>query len=486
MMRTTYNGGSALIMVLVFAGVFLVGVGALAQFVLVQSQNGRGKVAQEQALNIAEAGIEYYKWYLAHYPTSTWEGTRAYVDPATGESIGTYTIATDVHTQCGDIMYRDVEVRGELTTEPRFEKTVTARYMKPSVTNYSYIIDSNEWAGSTRTIVGPYYASGGIHMDAAHNSLVASRVSSWTCTGGYGCNPSQTKPGVWGSGSNPSLWQYPLTLASFSTMAPNFASLKSKAQTYGRFFESISNGAGNKGYRLVFKSNGTFDVYRVTVAGYIWGWDEYGSARRNYHQITTENFLGNYTVPASCGLIYVEDQVWLEGVVSGKVALVVGDTVNNYNPDVVLHNNLTYATDASVDGITVIAERDILFSAFSPMDLTVEGTFVALSGRVGRLHYVRNNGSYRDEVTNSFVSVTGVGAYQTRGTLTINGTVVSDGRTGTQWTYNIYKSGTGYINETSGFTTRVNAYERVHAFEPPPYAPNTTSTPMYVQWREGS
>jgi len=476
--------GGAIVMVLVFAGVFVIAVGSLLQFVLQQSVSGRGKVAREQSLQIAEAGLDYYKWYLAHNPNQDSETrTIEYKDPQSGARIGEFIISSTANKQCGDIMNRDIEVVGTADIDTRFTRTVGARYMKPSVANYSYVFNSGMWIGAPESAIGPVHSSQGIRIDGTHNSLITSGVSSWLCDYTYGCNTDTIKPGVWGAGSNPELWQYPKSEVNFSNITPDFSDLKSKAQSSGRYFASVSNGAGNKGYHIIFKSNGTFDMYRVDAAGFNWGWRGGDGVFKDYHTINSESFLGNYTVPSDCSLIYVEDQVWLEGVVNGKVALVVADTVHNYNPDVILHNNLTYANGPDVDGISVIAEESVLISAHSQEDLTVKGMFVAVNGMFGRHHYVENSGWYWDSSI-GWEYMYGVGGAQDLNSIVVNGTSVSNERSTISWNYWVYRWGSGWLNQDSGFSNSSNIYERVQAFDPPPFTPNAEDVPRYVQWSE--
>ncbi len=483
--------GGSVIMVLVFAGIFVMAVGSLLQFVLQQSISGRGKVAREQALQIAEAGLEYYKWYLAHNPNQDSEmRTVEYKDPQSGTRIGEFIINSTANKQCGDIMNRDITVTGKADMDIRFTRTIGARYMNPSVANYSYIFNSGVWMGSGSNTIGPLHSNQGIRMDGAHNTVVSSAVSTWTCDSTFGCSPTQLKPGVWGEGGTPSLWQYPRNVIDFSQMNIDFADMKTKAQNGGRYFPSVSNGAGNKGYRIVFKSNGTFDIYRVDSATYNWGWQNGFMVTRDYHTITSETFIGNYTVPSSCSLIFVEDQVWVEGVVSGKVALVAADLVNNYNPDIILHNNLVKAGGAKNNGITVIAENNILISAQSPEDLNIEAILVTPNGRIGRNHYVETPGHYyasTDGYVYDFMYMSGVGNKQDLGTYTINGTSVSNERVGLAWTYGIYKGSWWsytYEIQTSGFANRINSYERALALDPPPFAPSASLVPYYISWQE--
>lgn len=480
--------GGALIVVLVFASIFLVSVSALMQFIFQQTQLGRGKIAREEALQIAEGGLEYYKWYLAHNPESTAGGTFEYRDPISDERRGEFIIAATSTSQCGEIQYRDVEVIGTADSDMRYPRTISARYMQPSVANYSYIIGANVWSGSGRTIVGPYYSTGGIHMDGTHNSLVVSGVDTWSCTSSFGCSPTQEQPGVWGAGSNPELWQYPVDLVSFDDLTVDFNDLRAKAQSGGRYFSSVTGGLGDGGYHLIFKSDGTFDVYRVDTADEYWGLKVGGIADSHHHGIVSETFIGNYTVPGSCSLIFVEDQVWLEGEISGKAALVVADTVHSFNPDVVLHDDLAYASGPETDALTVMAEGNILVSAVAPDTLTVSGVFVAPNGKFGRQHYVENTGVYYT-YDRGWIEMEGTGSHQDLDHFTINGTVISGERVGLQWGYGIYRALPDwpyytYEYQESGFAASTNSYQRVLALDPPPFTPPATTTPYIVNWRE--
>jgi hypothetical protein len=68
--------------------------------------------------------------------------------------------------------------------------------------------------------------------------------------------------------------------------------------------------------------------------------------------------------------------------------------------------------------------------------------------------------------------------YVTRSSLTVNGTIVSNGREGTKWT-----SGGTWV---SGYGNRMNSYDRALAEDPPPFTPNTSSDYRFVEWREES
>ena len=130
-----------------------------------------------------------------------------------------------------------------------------------------------------------------------------------------------------------------------------------------------------KGYRLVFNSNGTVSVYKVTGTSYVWGLTPTISngIGLSHHNITVS--LGTYTIPAGCALIYSQAKTWIEGTVSRKITIVAADT-GSYNPDIVLNGNIGYtATDGSV-GLTVLAERSVVIPVGSPDSMSIRGVLL--------------------------------------------------------------------------------------------------------------
>lgn len=67
--------GITVMLVLVFMGVFGLGVATLASYIFTQANVSRAKLAREQAFSISEAGLEYYRWFLAHNPNNLTNGT---------------------------------------------------------------------------------------------------------------------------------------------------------------------------------------------------------------------------------------------------------------------------------------------------------------------------------------------------------------------------------------------------------------------------
>lgn len=476
-MRTyhTRERGITIMMVVAFMGIFMIVMGTIMSYAFQESRYGRALYDREQALSIAESGLEYYRWFLSHFPNNLTNGTGAagpytYIvnDPEGGE-IGNAYISVVGNSSCGVIQSIDITSVGKSNLNPGFPRTLFARYMRPSVATYSYLLNSNVWAGADRNITGRYHSNGGVRMDGTNNSDVSSAVSTWSCTSSYGCSPTQTKNGVWGGGSGTALWSYPAASVDFNGIATSLASLKTYAQTAGGLYFAPASGAVNsRGYHVILKSNGTMDVYRVTATVGVKGSADGAAFVTEYNIISTQVLLGTYTPPSACSLVFFEDRVWIEGVVKNKVTIVAATpTDSGTAPDILIPTNITYAASDGSSGLTAMAERNILIPLNSPDIMEIHGIFSAHSGYYGRNYYTTSGSNEVPSAYDSYVMQT---------QLTTAGTIVSSGRTGTKWT-----SGGTFV---SGYGTRVDAYDQLQATNPPPFTPFASPDHSFVLWRE--
>jgi hypothetical protein len=329
-------------------------------------------------------------------------------------------------------------------------------------------------------------------MDGTNYSDVMSPVSSWICNSSYGCSPTQySAPGVVGSGSGSALWKSGSQVSSidFGAIQASLSTLKGYAQNNGGLYFAPASGSQNqRGYHLIFNSNGTVTIRRVT--GTVSGIGSYsndindlsrysgstftGETSDERSIISSETLVGTYAIPSSCGLIFVEDRAWIEGVVKGKVTVVVAtpsDGVASTVPtSVYIPNNITYNSNDGTTGLTVIAEDSINIGLNSPDMMEIHGIFVAQGGNYGRNFYTRNSGYGVPLVPSGYAS------YVLRTKLTTEGTVVSNLRTGTSW----QSSGT----TVSGYLSRVDAYDELQAVSPPPFTPSATTDYSFILWRE--
>ncbi|MCE9541538.1 hypothetical protein K8R03_03200 [Candidatus Kaiserbacteria bacterium] len=477
--RTPQSGVTTL-MVVGFMGVFMMILGMLTSYVFEQAKYGRALYGREQALHIAESGLEYYRWFLSHNPGNLTNGT-GLAGPYTytlndpeGGALGTASLTVTGATQCGQLQWIDITSRGVSNLNPSYPRTLYARYMHPSVATFSYLLNSSVWAGADRNITGPYFSNGGIRMDGTNNSNVSSAVSTWYCDIDYNCDPTQsTAPGVLGSGSGSALWQYPVASVDFGAISANFANLKTYASSNGGlYFAKASGSVSSRGYHFIFNSDGTVTVKRVSATTAVPSYsDQDGWVLSEYSIIKTETLVGTYTIPASCSLIFVEDRAWVEGTVKGKVTLVAATPSDaSTAPTIYIPNNITYATNDGTTGLTLMAEDSVLIPLNSPDTMTIRGIFVAQGGHFGRNFYIYDPdyGSYSVSSTWS--------SYVVQSQLTTQGSVVSNLRTGTSW-----DCGSGTC---SGYQTRVDAYDQLQATSPPPFTPGSTTDYKFVLWRE--
>jgi hypothetical protein len=457
----------------VFGAIFFTITTSFIVFIVIQSKLVAQKVEVESAGQIAEAGLNYYKWYLSHYPNDTTNGTGlpgpyigVYKDPE-GSALGEYSLSVASTTYCGDVASIDVSSVGHTYKAPTVLRTQTARYARPTVASFAVILNSNVWAGSDRIINGPYHSNGGVRMDGTNNSVVTSGQSTWACDPSFGCSPTSTKNGVFTTTANAdtSLFDFPAAPINFAGITVDLASMQTRAQTKGGLYIPPS---GAYGYQLVFNSSGTVSVYKVTNTSLYWGFTTENGWVQERNVISATTSVATYAIPASCPLIFVEDKVWLSGIIKNRVALAAADLDSpGVNPSIVLQGNITY-TSATSSGFMAVGEQDILIGVNVPTDMVINGVYVAQNGRYGRNHYDNSSHPLPGSLT----------PYILRNSETMNGTIVSNGRVGTQWT-----SG-GVI--VSGFQTRTNTYDRNLIASPPPLIPVTSDVYQFSEWRDGS
>ena len=328
MSKSHHQKGALLVLVLIFGAIFFLIVVAFMGFVVTQSQVQKAKLSSERALAIAEGGLNYYKWYLAHNPDDVTFGTGLpgpyevpYIDPELG-AIGTSSLAIASSTFCGVVASIDIESTGYTTEDPANERTIYARYAKPTVAEFAYIINSNVWAGSDRTIIGPYHSNGAIRMDGTNNSTVTSGLDEWECDGSINCDSGSVSvgddiPAVFGDGPNSALWNTGVPPIGFAGLTVNLSEMESRACAPGSGGICVPP-SGDWGYRVDFQSDNTVDFYvvdrtHIAIVG-IRLIRLVGRAERNV--IEDDDYFTQRTQSIdNCPLIFVEDKVWLEGEV---------------------------------------------------------------------------------------------------------------------------------------------------------------------------
>jgi hypothetical protein len=464
------NSGSIIIpVVIVFGFAFLTILGGLFMFVLLQNRESIKRIGWEQSFEVAEAGINYYQWCLNNGIEDSCDMNKNYFD-SQGNPVGGFSINVVSDNSCGEIISRKIYSTGHSDTSPSQIRKIGVIYARTSVAKYAYLINSNIWAGPDRQIGGVYHTNGGVRMDGKNDSLVSSAQAEWTCTDSFGCSPCPINkgcriqggsclcPGVFTTTNNstPDLFNFPVPSFSFDNITIDLAKIKSKAQSSSVYLSpSAQLNSRGKGYHVIFKNDGSFDVMIITKLSGVSAYNIEEGWHTDNFIISQESFYRNYNIDSSCPIIFVEDNLWLEGVITKKVTIASANLISaNANTSVVLTGNLTYSIDDGSCGLSVISQNNILISPNAPNDMELNGIFIAQKGRFGINHYDDN----------------------IKGNLEIMGSIISNGREGTQWT-----SGSFTV---SGFSTRQTYIDSKLIYEPPPFVPYTEYEYKMIRWEE--
>jgi len=476
------NKGIITTYVLVFGAIFLIMLAGLLGFILLQLRQSDQKVAWNESLEIAEAGVNYYRWCLNNGVEVNCQLQKDYFDPA-GNKIGKFSLEITSTQACGQTIQKKIIATGQTDKFPNIKRKMSVLYARTSVAKYSYILNDNVWVGEDHEIRGPYHSNGGIRMDGENQSLVTSSKQEWVCTASFGCGPKGFPGKGWGLGqcgdpchledkqcicpgvftttnnSNPDLFSFPVPPFDFTGLTVDLAQIKTLTQPYPQkyYWPPVTNLDSNgRGYHLKFLNDGKFEVWIITGLSPTYTYSLEENWHYDYFTITNEYRYGNpISIDPSCSLIFFEDNLWPEGEVKGKVTVASANLINpNLDTDVVLPGNINYTVLDGSDGLTLIGERNVLIGPQSPNQMELRGIFVAQKGRFSRNHYPNN----------------------IREKLEIYGSIISNGRVGTQWI-----SGSQVV---SGYLKRESYFDSNLVYDPPLFTPFIEPEFRILNWEE--
>lgn len=475
------NKGIVLSGVLVFALIAVALITALTSWFGVTLKSVRTLVEKEQAFHIAEAGIEYYRWHLAHAPEDFQDGTGEEgpylhdVEDKDGNIIGSFSL--DIQEPQDGTTLVTVTSVGTILDNPDISRTVRAEFAKPSFAKYAFVADADMRFGEGTEVFGPIHSNGGIRFDGLAHNLISSAKEYYDDYDHSGPNefgvhthlspidpyPPADVPDrfdVFESGR-----LFPVPAVDFDGLTTDVASLKDKAQEpEGLYFSS----SGRSGWHVVLKTDDTFDLYKVrrikeapdsscTSSDDDWGtWS-----------IDRQRFEGNYDFPEN-GIIFFEDHVWIDGQIDTARLTIVAGTfpdIPQNRKNIIVNTDLLYTNYDGQDVISLIAQHDINIGLFSDDNFEIDAALIAQNGRVGR-HY------YTPPYYYWWWYVPGCSPYHERNTVSLYGMIGTNERYGFAYT-----DGTGY--ETRNIT-----YDANLLYSPPPEFPLTTDSYEPISWEE--
>jgi hypothetical protein len=425
-----------------------------------------------------------------------------YFDPG-GTAIGKYSLVV-TPPPAGSTMVI-VNATGWTYRYPNSKRHIRVRFRRPSWSENMVVANDVMRFGEGTVISGKVHSNQGIRFDGVAHNLVTSSVASYNdpdhsdSNKEFGVHTHVNVPPTAGVNntyrsleappavvpSRPDVFQagrsFPVPTVDFTGVLADLNVMKTEAQTgAGKYFD-----ATGVGRNIILKTDGTFDSCTVssfdaitngitnykgtitaavspyngtngnactmpvcTVGAFVW----VSNANHNKGKCTID--ASNNPIPAE-SVIFVENNVWLEGKVDNKhVTIVAADiTSGSGAKNVFIGKDITYANTDGKDIIGVIAQNDVEIIQNSNNILTINAALLAQNGRIGRDNY---------------------GTSDHKSTITVSGAMATNKRYGFSWTNGV---------SSWGYTTRNLYYDNNLLYFPPPYFPTGTQYLMDL-WEE--
>lgn len=421
-----------------------------------------------QAFATAEAGIEYYRWHLAHASQDFQDGTghagpytHIYYDKS-GNAIGRFVL--DIVPPPAGSTVVIIKSTGYINADATIAKKITVKMAISSYAKYAWLLADSVNFGTAAEVFGPIQSNAGIHFDGKAHNLVSSALTTYDDPDHAGAYewavhthaspvdplPTTTLPArqdVFMAGRTVGV-----PAVDFGIITQNLSSIRDKAKTAGTYFASSTV----FGYDLAFATSGIYSVYKVNTlvpkpsgcSGSQAGWGTWS--------IQTETLYATGTIPIN-GDMFFEDDLWVRGQIFGKRLTVASGRIPSIatSSSITVNNNLLYTNYDGTDTMALIAQRDINVGLKSDDSLRVDAALIAQTGRVGRYSYSTNCGS-----TSARTLFTGYGML---------GSALRPGF--------VYSSSNGY-------QSRKYIYDSNLLYAPPPDFPLTADKYSTISWNE--
>ncbi len=479
--RKINSNGFILVNVLVFGVIAIIVTTALVNWGATMLKSTRQLTAREQAFQIAEAGIDYYRWHLAHAPNDYKDGnaTSSYgpfphdFKDREGNVIGRFELTITPPPQGSTVV--KILSKGIVDEYPDVYRKIQTTLAIPSFAKFAVVANDIMRFGAGTEVYGPIHSNNGIRFDGITHNIITSakdkyidpdnggqyRFGVYTTDSPADPNPPAAvpnRPDVFMAGR-----QFPVAAVDFTGITTDLSQMKADAQSNGKYFAA----SGAQGYRILLKTNDTFDLYKVNSLRPVPGacYNQNNQTDWGTWSINTANgsetFIQNYPLPVN-GIIFAEDNIWVEGQIdTARVTIAAGKFPDNVNTrkNIIVNNDLKYTNYDGRDVISLIAQGNITTGLFSDNSLRIDAALMAQNGRAGRYYY---NNTCKLGGTNWYV----------RDDITLYGMIGSNQRYGYAYTDN------------TGYTTRNIVYDGNLLYAPPPSFPLTSDQYSTISWEE--
>ena len=497
--------GLILVNVLVFSVIALIITMALVSWGTTLLKSSEQIASSQQAFEIAESGIDYYRWHLSNLPSDYYDGNASTTSPGpyvhtfqdkNGTTIGQFSLTiTPPATGTTVVTVKSKGTTFGSSTLSNVSRSIQAQFAIPSFAQYAVIANAAMYFGAGTVIYGPVQSNYGIHFDGIAHNIVSSALSEFVdpdLNNGieqYGVYTTGDPTGN-NSGGPPPLpapadssiflagRQFPVPVIDFGNITTDLHSLQALADLNDSDYQISGN--GYLGYYILLHTNDTYDIYKVTslvslsnscssdaanLAGQTQANDGWGS-----WSIANKTLLHSAVPFPSNGVIFVQDNLWIDGSINtARLTIAVGVFPPDTSKSITINNNLTYTNFNGKDVLGLVSQNNINVGFASTDNLTIDAALIAQSGRVGRYYYSSNCTSPIDP---NYPSTSAHQTYYDRTTLNLFGMIASFSRYGFAYT-----DGTGYTN-------RNITYDNNLLYGPPPSFPLATNQYSTISWDE--
>ena len=422
-------------LILVIASVFIIFGVSLINWAVTEHKDTTRNIRRVQSLQVAEAGVNYYKWHLAHDSSDYMDGnswccnndpvlTLADCGNVCGLYVHEYKDYDDniigefslqiIPSETGSTI-NTIKSTGYAYGNNSIKKKVTARVGKRSLAEYSFLSNDPLIFSSTSTVSGPVHSNGAIEFNGTCSAEVTSSVS------------------VTGSGGPVSFWRAPVLAIDFSLFTVSLGDIKADAIANGIYFGDNAQVCGDgvcdkteddlicladclvscgndvcnsgetnitcpadcslEGFLVEFKTDATVDIYSVdSLESPLQYWHYPGWNPAEAEEIQNKTLLGNYAIPSN-GLIFIENDIWVEGTVNGRVTLAAARFPENLDEytKIWINDNVQYLARDGNHNLGLITQGDILIPRHAPTDLTIDATLLSQYGKGLYFRYYKSN-----------------------------------------------------------------------------------------------
>jgi hypothetical protein len=514
------KNGNILVWVLGFLvaiGIIIVAISSVISLTLSDAIRAN---KNQLALNISDAGINYYLWHLSHSAADFKDGNSSATINSSGEFagfygpfeheyrddnsnvVGTYTLYIKPKSSGSTVAI--VRSIGE-TADGKYRRTIEAEIGAPSFASYGLAGDVALWFGNTESANGPIHSNVGIRMDGSNSDDVTSANATYVPPSSLGGNGSTVRPGVWCSSSvttpvncntrSKTDWRYPVPAIDFNAITGDLCNLKKIAFQSNASTEALASSPtacsnvsasrtsayipryassfnARRGYLIELNNNTTYNLYSVSNETY--SYSSNSSYTSSYTTALTRTLIAsNIAIPTN-EVIFVEDNVWIRSnpTFNGRVTIASGRLASaTEQTSVVIADDLKYAQKDGTDAIGIIAEQDVTIAPYAPprpgdaesnYPFEVNGALIAKDGRVSfpADYITRDTPVWSGNANKKLVYYGSIATRQSWTWLWVSGSTPSDGF---------------QYNETN--------FDYNFLYAPPPSFP-ITSTYDILKWRE--